>query len=166
MTPSRYSGLSRRRSNTASTSRSPIMLPASLIFFISGVSSSELITIGAQVRPRVLAMKGVLVPLPAPGAPPSRMISFGKRRCWRPKCASRSSQIGSKMILASLISSSGEDGDAEADADTDTDTVGGVEAFGISLMSGGAERRGRLLAEATKYDSDRQEITQRGDTLN
>ena len=29
-------------------------------------------------------MNAVLVPLPAPGAPPSRMISFGKRRFSRP----------------------------------------------------------------------------------
>ena len=82
------------------------MLPASFSAFASGESSSALMTIGAQVRPRVLAMNAVLVPLPAPGAPPRRMISLGKRRFSRPKSASRSCQTDSKISWASLISRS------------------------------------------------------------
>ena len=60
------------------------MWPASLSALASGESSSALMTIGPHVRLRALAMNAVLVPLPAPGAPPSRMISFGKRRFSRP----------------------------------------------------------------------------------
>jgi hypothetical protein len=43
------------------------MLPASFSALASGESSRELTTMGWQVRPRVLAMNAVLVPLPAPG---------------------------------------------------------------------------------------------------
>jgi hypothetical protein len=39
---------------------------------------------GPQVRPRAFAMNVVFVPLPAPGAPPSRMISFGNRSLLAP----------------------------------------------------------------------------------
>jgi len=63
-------------------------------------------TTGGQVRPRALAMKAVLVPLPAPGAPPRRMISFGKRRFSRPTSASRACQTEPKISWASLISKS------------------------------------------------------------
>jgi hypothetical protein len=82
------------------------MLPASFSFWASGDLSSELITMGWQVRPRTLAMKAVLVPLPAPGAPPSRMISFGKRICSWPNSASSSRQMEPKISWASLISRS------------------------------------------------------------
>src|SRR5262245_28458256 len=51
-------------------------------------------------------MNAVLVPLPAPGAPPSRMISLGNRRLSRPKSASISCQTDSKIRCASLISRS------------------------------------------------------------
>ena len=51
-------------------------------------------------------MKGVLVPLPAPGAPPSQMISPGKQSLARPNSCSRSLQTRSKIRLASLISRS------------------------------------------------------------
>ena len=74
---------------------------------IAGTNGSkDLITIGWQVNPRTLAMKAVLVPLPAPGAPPNRMISLGKRmRSW-PNSDSSSRQMDPKMIWASLISRS------------------------------------------------------------
>ena len=58
--------------------------------------------------PRTLRMKSELVPLPAPGAPPSRMNSLGKRIRLRPNSASSSRQIAPKMSCASLTSSSGE----------------------------------------------------------
>jgi hypothetical protein len=106
MTPSRYCGSSSRWNRRSITSRSPTMLPASLIRRASGESSSALITMGPQVRPRVLAMKRVLVPLPAPGAPPRRMISLGKRRRSSPTSRSSACQTAPKMICASLISRS------------------------------------------------------------
>jgi hypothetical protein len=99
--------LRRRRWRRRSiTSRSPTMLPASFRRWASGESRRSLITIGPQVRPRVFAMKRVFVPLPAPGAPPRRMISFGKRRFSSPISSSRRCQTAPKMIWASLISRS------------------------------------------------------------
>src|ERR1035437_2325944 len=82
------------------------MLPASFSRLASGESSRALMTIGAQVRPRVWVMNSVCVPLPAPGAPPSRMISLGKRRFSRPKSASMSCQTDPKISWAPLISRS------------------------------------------------------------
>src|SRR5581483_1768159 len=84
------------------------MPPASLVRLASGLSSSALTTTGSQVRSRALAMKDVFVPLPAPGAPPRRINSLGKRRFSRPKSASRPCQIDSKISCASLISRSGK----------------------------------------------------------
>ncbi len=88
------------------TSRSPTMPPESLIFFASGLSSRSLTTIGGQVSPRARMMNWVLVPLPAPGAPPRRMISFGKRNCSCPSSSSSASQTALKIRRASLISRS------------------------------------------------------------
>ncbi len=51
--------------------------PASLSTCISGALSKSLVTIGAAVIPRSRRMNGVLVPLPAPGAPPSQMMPLG-----------------------------------------------------------------------------------------
>ena len=92
-------------------------------------------TMGGQVRPRVLVMNCVFVPLPAPGAPPRRMISLGNRRFSRPKSASRSDQTEPKISWASLISRSvsfpaGGVGAAAAD-------LGGV-AVGVDMR--GVER--------------------------
>ncbi len=106
MTPSRYSGLRSLWKRRSITSRSPTMLPASFRRRASGVSRRELMTMGPQVRPRVLAMKRVFVPLPAPGAPPSRMISLGKRSRSSPNSVSNFCQTAPKMICASLISRS------------------------------------------------------------
>src|SRR5688572_9609183 len=82
------------------------MWPESLSARASAESSNALITTGGQVNPRDFVMNPVLVPLPAPGAPPRRMISLGNRRFSRPKSASRSCQTESKMRCASLISKS------------------------------------------------------------
>jgi hypothetical protein len=82
------------------------MPPCALICSISGVVNSSLMTIGGQVSPRARMMNAVCVPLPAPGAPPSRMISFGKRRCSRPTSSSSAFQIGAKMTRTSLTSRS------------------------------------------------------------
>src|SRR6185295_11017697 len=60
-------------------------------------------TTGGHVRPRALLMNAVLVPLPAPGAPPRRMISFGNLRFSRPYSASSSCQMDSKINAESLV---------------------------------------------------------------
>jgi len=54
----------------------------------------------------VSAIKGVLVPLPAPGAPPSQINSLGNLRLSLPCFSSRSSQTAEKISWASLISRS------------------------------------------------------------
>src|SRR6266436_4300474 len=82
------------------------MLPTSLRALASGESSIALTTIGGYVRLRVFMMNAALAPLPEPGAPPRRMISFGKRRLSRPNSASRSCQTDSKINWASFISRS------------------------------------------------------------
>src|SRR5262245_35191610 len=86
------------------TSRSPTSLPAFLMATASGLLSRPLMTMGEAVMSRVLAMNGVFVPLPAPGAPPSQMNSRGNRRLSRPYFSSKSSQTAAKMSLASLTS--------------------------------------------------------------
>src|SRR6478736_794283 len=82
------------------------MLPASFNALASGVLNSALMTTGWQVNPRTWAMKAVFVPLPEPGAPPSKMISLGNRRLSWPTSCSTSRQTESKMSWASLISRS------------------------------------------------------------
>ena len=58
------------------TSRSPTMAPRALTARACGVSRSWETTIGGAAMPRTLRMKSELVPLPAPGAPPSRINSL------------------------------------------------------------------------------------------
>ena len=67
MTPSWYFGSSSSSNSRPMTSRSPAILPAFLMATAWGVVSRPLMTMGGAVMPRVSAMKGVLVPLPAPG---------------------------------------------------------------------------------------------------
>ena len=61
------------------TSRSPTMAPRALTARACGVSRSWETTIGGAAMPRTLRMKSEWVPLPAPGAPPSRINSLGTR---------------------------------------------------------------------------------------
>ena len=82
-----------------------------------------LTTSGLQVRLRVWRMKGVFVPFPAPGAPPSRMISFGKRSFSFPISSSSSFQTVWKISCASLTSRSVCLGEVE--------TLGGAFSWGM-----------------------------------
>ena len=58
--------------------------------------------------PRTLRIKSEFVPLPAPGAPPSKINSLGNRILLRPNSSSNSRQTALKMSWASLTSRSGE----------------------------------------------------------
>ena len=99
------------------TSVSPTICPMSLMRVASGVVKSWLMMIGGQVSPRDRIINRVCVPLPEPGAPPSKISSFGKRRFWWPTSSSSDSQTVSKMTWASLISSSKVLGGLEFSAD-------------------------------------------------
>jgi len=88
-------------------------------------------TTGGAVMSRARAMKGVLVPLPAPGAPPSQMNSRGKRRVSLPCRSSRSAQTAEKMSWASLTSRSVTAGAGLAAG----------SSTGLSVGVGGAEGR-------------------------
>ena len=55
------------------------------------------LSIGGQIMPRVLAMKAVLVPFPAPGAPPNKISSLGNCRFSRRYSFSSSCQTDSKI---------------------------------------------------------------------
>src|SRR5580693_8170198 len=102
------SGSSSLRNRMPTTSLSPTMPPRALTARASGVSRSWETTMGGPSMPRTLRMKSELVPLPAPGAPPSRINSLGKRIRLRPNSPSSSRQTAPKMSCASLTSSSGE----------------------------------------------------------
>jgi hypothetical protein len=65
-------------------------------------------TMGGASMLRTLRMKSEFVPLPAPGAPPSRINSLGNLIALRPKRPSSSRQTAPKMSCASLTSRSGE----------------------------------------------------------
>ena len=79
------------------TSRSPTMAPRALTARACGVSRSWETTIGGAAMPRTLRMKSELVPLPAPGAPPSRINSLGKRIRLRPNSRSSSRQTATRV---------------------------------------------------------------------
>jgi hypothetical protein len=90
------------------TSRSPTIAPRALMASASGVSRSWDMTMGGASMLRTLRMKSEFVPLPAPGAPPSRINSLGNLIVLRPKSPSSSRQTAPKMSCASLTSRSGE----------------------------------------------------------
>ena len=71
-------------------------------------------TMAGAVMSRAWAMNGVLVPLPAPGAPPSQMNSPGNFKFSRRYFSSRSTHTPEKMSWASLISRSGAAGTGRA----------------------------------------------------
>eukprot|EP00967_Tisochrysis_lutea_P020791 scaffold23599_cov26-Tisochrysis_lutea.AAC.2 len=81
------------------TSMSPTSPPALMIFCADGEFKTDDMTIGLAVMPLSHMTYGVIVPLPAPGAPPKNMISCGMRMLASPPTSAASRRQAAWKII-------------------------------------------------------------------